>query len=158
MAGGLSPSFLPVVPEGYWALAPQIAILRRELWALFPDIPRARFGTIGDQDHAARESDHNPDQRRYVRAIDVPHVGSAFSRLDHLAEFFRKVGENDSQRMASGGYVIWNRRKASKASRWKWITYMGDNPHTTHLHLSVSRLPQYYGLNHPWNVRRALGQ
>lgn len=151
-------NILPAVPAGYWALAPQIAVLRRELWELFPDIPRARFGTIGDRNHDARKSDHNPDQRRYVRAIDVPHIGSAFSRLDHLAEFFRQVGATQSQRLAAGGYVIWNRRWASSSTLWKWSTYLGDNPHTAHLHLSVSRLPHFYSLAHPWNVRRALGK
>lgn len=150
--------FLPAVPTGYWALAPQIAILRRELWDCFPDVPRSAFGTIGDQDHSTRKSDHNPDQRRYVRAIDIPHIGSAAPQIDFLAEFFRQVGATDSQRLASGGYVIWNRRIASASTRWNWSTYMGESPHTAYLHLSVSRLPHFYGLVHPWNVRRALGK
>ena len=58
-------------PPGYWALAPTLAQLRRELLFAY-EAPASSYGTIADKRHQARKSDHRPDQRRYVRALDVP--------------------------------------------------------------------------------------
>ena len=139
-------------PPGYWALAAQVAQLRRELVGAYPAVPARRYGTIGDANHQSRQSDHNPDQRRYVRALDVPHVEHHGPPLDWLASFLREVGQAGSQRLNPGGYVIWDRRIASARSGWDWETYTGDNPHTANLHVSVSRLPQFYGLSARWNA------
>lgn len=143
-------------PEGYWALAPVIAQLRRELLEAFPGVPAAAYGTIGDDRHKTRKSDHNPDQNRYVRAIDIPQFKHEGPPLAETAEWLRQVGATGSHRLRQGGYVIHNRRIASERSQWRWTTYTGDSAHTLYVHLSCSRLPHFYKLDQPWNVRRAL--
>jgi hypothetical protein len=45
--------------------------LREQIDDSFPDRERASDGWIGDTRHAARKSDHNPDEQGWVRAIDV---------------------------------------------------------------------------------------
>ncbi len=139
-------------PEGYWALAGTLAQLRRELVTAYPAAPSRLYGTVGDADHQARKSDHNPDQRGYVRALDIPRVEHGGPPLELLASLLREVGERESQRLNPGGYVVWNSLIASGRTGWQWTTYTGDNPHTTHLHVSCSRLPQFYSLGHRWNV------
>ena len=143
-------------PAGYWALAPVLASLRRELLKAYPAVPASAYGTVGDQAHRLRKSDHNPDQRGYVRALDIPYIEHGGVPLPLLAEFLRQVGATQSQRLNPGGYVVYNRRTASARTRWKWSTYLGDDPHLRHLHVSCSLLPHFYVLNQPWNVASAL--
>ncbi len=45
--------------------------LREQFDDSFPDRDRTSDGWIGDTRHAARKSDHNPDEQGWVRAIDV---------------------------------------------------------------------------------------
>ena len=142
----------PVLPEGRWAVAPTLARLRFELLAAYPALRPAHLQTIGDADHRSRDSDHNPNDHGYVRALDVMNVDHGGPDLRRLALFLRLVGEGNSQRLNPGGYVIYDRRKASAESGWHWRPYRGDNPHTDHLHVSCSRKPAYYGLQHRWNV------
>lgn len=139
-----------------WLLAPVLLTLLRELDIGWPLRSRLHDGTIGDAAHQARKSDHNPDQNGYVRAIDVTQDVHNGPPMDLLAEFLRKVGETHSQRVTPQGYVIWQRRIASSRSRWKWVTYMGENPHTDHLHLSCSSRPDFYRLTAPWHVYAAI--
>lgn len=139
-------------PRGYWALAPTLGALRRELVGAYPAVPGRLYGTIGDAAHQTRKSDHQPDQRGYVRALDIPNVEHDGPPCEWLARLLRLVGEGGSQRLNPGGYVIWNRKIASDESRWAWKPYTGENPHTGHLHVSCSRLPQFYSNPAPWAV------
>ncbi|HZF59764.1 MAG TPA: hypothetical protein VEZ19_14980 [Rubrobacter sp.] len=138
-------------PPGYWALAPTLAQLRRELLFAY-EAPSSSYGTIADKRHQARKSDHRPDQRRYVRALDVPGAEHGGPPLRLLAMLLRLMGESGSQRLNPGGYVIHNHRIASEVQGWSWRPYSGDNPHVGHLHVSCSLLPQFYVLQHRWNV------
>ena len=45
--------------------------LREQIDDSFPDRDRTSDGWIGDTRHAARKSDHNPDEQGWVRAIDI---------------------------------------------------------------------------------------
>jgi hypothetical protein len=145
-------------PVGYWALAGTLAQLRLELVAGWPAVPWSAYGTIGDAAHQARHSDHNPDQRGYVRALDVPYTEHGGPPLELLALLLQKVGQAESRRLNPGGYVIWNRRVASARSQWNWTPYTGPSPHTDHLHVSCSLLPPFYDLGNRWNVVRELGK
>ena len=142
----------PALPDGRWAVAPTLARLRFELLAAYPALRPRDIASIGDARHQATDSDHNPDGRGYVRALDIHKIDHGGVPLEWLALFLRLVGEGNSQRLNPGGYVIYNRRKASAESGWHWRPYRGENPHADHVHVSCSRKPAYYGLQHRWNV------
>lgn len=122
-----------------WRLANSIAALRRDVNARWPSRDKTSDGTIGDAAHASRDSDHNPwivvDGVGVVRAFDcdVDGIDAAW-----YAEQLRLLGLAGDHRLTGGGYVIYNRRiTASDFSGWK--TYTGTNPHTGHVHVSVSQ-------------------
>jgi hypothetical protein len=56
-----------------WHLAPCLVALVRDADAVAPNRVRVSDGTIGDQYHAARTSDHNPDSTGVVSALDLTH-------------------------------------------------------------------------------------
>lgn len=133
-----------------------LAILRSEVDTAWPLRSTLSDGFIGDAAHKARHSDHTPNEDGYVRAWDVTRDDRHGPPLELLAAFLRDVGASGSQRLALGGYVIYNRRIASEHSEWRWIPYKGDNPHIEHLHLSCSRLAAFYLISRPWHVQEAL--
>lgn len=119
-----------------WRLARSIALLRHEVDVEWPNRSKASDGTLGDADHASRLSDHNPDSQGRVCAIDITHDPAHGCDAGELAEHFRRLGSVGDCRPK---YVIWNRRIASPSSAWEWRAYDGSNPHTKHVHLSVTQ-------------------
>lgn len=108
-------------------LARSLANLRAEIDARWPSRDRRTDGWIGDAAHQARESDHNPDSRGIVHAIDVDKDGidpneviSACARTDRPT-----------------AYVIFNRWIYSRSRDFDPRPYTGTNPHTDHLHISI---------------------
>jgi peptidoglycan hydrolase-like protein with peptidoglycan-binding domain len=110
---------------------------------------------IGDAAHCGGggTSDHCPNSAGVVRAFDIDADGI---RTAWLAEHLRKLGEHGDPRLNDGGYVIYNRRIASEVGQWRWRTYEGDNPHTDHIHVSVSEKASGYDKGSPWGVRSAV--
>lgn len=119
------------------ALVPSLVALRAEFDRVFPDRNRGSDGWIGDPAHQARPSDHNPDHRGLVHAIDVTTDLGEGARMqdavDHLAA--RK-----DRRLT---YIIFNRRIWSASHDWKPRPYTGDDPHTGHAHISADNIPAY---------------
>lgn len=109
-------------------LAPSLAALRSEVDERWPERDRASDGWIGDPGHAARVSDHNPDWSAggVVRALDVDADGINVRRL--LTEV---IGD------PRVWYVIHNRRIYSRTYDWRALAYLGSNPHTMHVHISL---------------------
>jgi hypothetical protein len=116
-------------------LVPCLVRLRADFDWLFPDRDKASDGWIGDPAHAARDSDHNPDERGLVHAIDVDRDlspnGDMQAFVDHL------VAREDPRLT----YIIFNRRIWSASREWKPRTYTGPNPHTGHAHFSADDTP-----------------
>lgn len=142
-----------------WRLAHSLAVLRGEVDLRWPGRSKISDGTIGDAAHASRDSDHNPwvlDSAHVgvVRAIDITADGI---EADTYAEHLRLLGEGGDRRLDDGGYVIWNRRIASATSGWQWRSYSGSNPHTSHIHLSVSRTPDGYDSDRSWGIGSTTG-
>ena len=107
-------------------------------------------GTIGNAEHAARSSDHNPwvivAGMGVVRArdVDVDGINAAA-----IVEALRKLGQAGDPRLAGGGYVIFNRRITTPDfSGWK--VYTGSNPHDHHFHVSFSLKVAGFDSNAPW--------
>jgi hypothetical protein len=121
-----------------WFLAPCLVVLRGEFNALSPGRDKRTDGSVGDEDHAARASDHNPDARGMVHAIDVDHTGPWPRGLTMHKIVRRLADEHRAGRDKRLTLIIYNRQKASVGSGWAWVDYDGSNPHTEHAHFSAS--------------------
>jgi murein L,D-transpeptidase YcbB/YkuD len=99
--------------------------------------PGIKIGTIGDQEHKARQSDHNPEADGSVDAADFM-LGPDFTEAD-AEKLIAALVRNRDRRIA---YIIHNRRIISSTVQpWKWRVYAGSsNPHTIEVHLSVNDL------------------
>lgn len=111
-----------------WRLAKSLEKLRDQLNTQFPFRSKVSDGSIGDQAHAARESDHNPNAQGVVTAIDITHDPAHGVDGNILSRELTK-----DPRMK---YVIWN-REIFKARTGQWEAYRGANPHNHHAHISV---------------------
>ncbi|HSC92969.1 MAG TPA: peptidoglycan-binding domain-containing protein [Gaiellaceae bacterium] len=137
-----------------WRVSKALLALRAEIDARWPNRDRRTDGTIGDANHCGpgRTSDHCPNPAGVVRALDVDSDGIP---AGWLAEHVRKRGAAGDARLANGGYVIFNRRIASWSHGWAWRTYTGQDPHTSHIHVSISRDASGYDGAGRWEVRGA---
>lgn len=117
-----------------WRLAQSLKVLRDEINAMSPLRSKVSDGTIGNAEHSARISDHNPNAAGVVCAMDItndPPHGIDSEKLANalLASRDRRIK-----------YVISNKKIASGAggpSPWQWRPYKGKNPHNHHVHISV---------------------
>jgi hypothetical protein len=111
-------------------IAPAAASILSQATALWPNRNRASDGTLGDQAHAARQSDHNPGHNGMVHAADLTHDPANGVDNNVLAEQVK-----DDPRVK---YVIWNRRIWNPSISRSWRPYTGSNPHDHHMHVSVT--------------------
>lgn len=113
-----------------WSLAPALDVLRKQVNERAPKRSKTSDGTIGDAAHAARKSDHNPDSRGVVTAIDLTHDPVNGADMNLISERLRLSRDFRIK------YVIWNRRYFSPKTNWNWTTYTGPSPHDKHMHVS----------------------
>lgn len=109
-----------------WTLAPALSALIREVNARWPHRSKASDGTIGDTAHAARKSEHNPDSRGVVRAVDITVAG-----IDKAALLKAVIGDSRVH------YAISDRKIYSRSNGWTPAAYYGANPHDKHVHISL---------------------
>lgn len=112
--------------------------LRLQIDDTYPDRDRTSDGWIGDTRHSARPSDHNPDAKGIVRAIDIDRDLAGKKKPDlmpDLADQIRHAAKSD-KRIA---YIIFNGKIASQRTLFRWVTYRGFNPHTKHCHISFTK-------------------
>ena len=113
-----------------YQIAPAAQAILDQATALWPNRNRASDGTLGDQAHAARASDHNPGHNGLVHAADLTHDPAHGVDCNTLAEHIK----NDPRVK----YVIWNRRIWNPSISRTWRPYTGSNPHDHHMHVSVT--------------------
>ena len=111
-----------------WHLAPSLVEFRAEVDKKWPKRSKKSDGTIGDTSHAARKSDHNPNSRGSVNAIDITYPGVD---PDVVIAAVKKH--------PSAAYVIFNRHIYSATDGWVKKPYTGISPHTEHLHISIKQ-------------------
>lgn len=117
------------------------AQLRKEIDRLWPKRDKASDGWAADARHiAAGVSDHIPDKRGIVHAIDVDKdLDPADKRASwDLAEQIRKIAVTDGRIK----YIIHMGQIASpkrnlKGRPWQWRKHDGD-PHMHHIHISFT--------------------
>ncbi len=111
--------------------------LRLQIDDSYPDRDRTSDGWIGDVRHSARTSDHNPDPKGIVRAIDVDRDLAGKKKPDFmpdLADQIRLCAKSDKRI----SYIIFNGKIASSRMGWRWRKYSGVNPHNHHCHISFT--------------------
>lgn len=127
-----------------WYIARSLDKLLAQLNALAPRRSKVSDGGIGDAAHDARTSDHNPIAGTgQVCARDFTHDPAGGLDCGSLAA--RLVGSRDARIK----YVIWNRQIWTPSVGWR--SYTGQNPHTSHLHLSV-KAGSLGDNTTPWNL------
>ena len=119
-------------------LAPSLKTLRDEINSRWPGRDRTSDGWIGDAAHSARASDHNPNGRRSVNAIDVDHDGIDCKALVSLLVKDPRVN-----------YVIHDGKIYSRVRGFK-----GSNPHTKHVHVSILQSRAAEQDTRPWGVTK----
>ncbi len=115
-------------------IAKSLDVLRNQINTLWPNRAKGSDGWIGDTAHAERPSDHNPDARGIVHALDITHDPVHGLDAGKLAEL---ILTKQDPRLK---YVISNRRIGSGPagpSPGVWRVYTGTNAHDKHCHFSV---------------------
>jgi hypothetical protein len=128
-----------------------LAVLRREFDMVNPRRDRSSDGWIGDAAHLARISDHNPDARGIVHAIDVDVDGVPMPRI--VAFIVARCRTGVEQRLQ---YVIFRRVIWSRSWGWTARRYTGPDPHTGHAHFS-SRYDGLAASGKQWGVSATFG-
>lgn len=110
---------------GRYRLAPSLDRLFTEVDQTWPKRDRRTDGWLGDTSHQRRKSEHNPDGRGVVHAVDIDIDGINVPRLLNAA-----IGH------PAVWYVIHNGKIWSRTYGWRPREYTG-NPHTGHVHISI---------------------
>ena len=114
--------------------------LRLQVDDSFGDRDRSSDGWIGNLAHQNSRSDHNPDAKGIVRAIDIDRDLSGKAKPDlmpYLADEIRRFAKRDKSKRIS--YIIFAGRIASPRLGWRWRKYSGINPHDKHCHVSFTK-------------------
>ena len=128
-----------------WHLAPALVQLRAEVNARWPKRSKRSDGTIGDAAHSARRSDHNPNSRRSVNAIDITASGVDVGAIITAAK------KHPSVRYIIYRGQIMNRDIGNFAPR----RYRGANPHTAHVHISIYQSRTAEQRRQSWGIASA---
>ncbi len=115
--------------------------LRNQINKRWPKRDKRSDGWIGDKAHAGRQSDHTPDDRGLVHALDIdadldPKDPGAAQRLANQIVAYAASGIPGANRIK---YVVFNDQIASgtyPTSMWKWRG--SGYGHMHHIHVSFS--------------------
>lgn len=125
-----------------------LTAILKEANRLAPSRSKAIDGTIGDAAHQAQgsASDHNPDARGIVHAVDVTHDPPRFDAHAHGEAIRVRCANGQETRVK---YLVSNDGKDRIAStvikltpgagfgrRWQWRRQSGTD-HASHLHISI---------------------
>lgn len=124
-----------------WYLAPSLHVGLSEVDQRWPSRDRTSDGTIGDEAHQSRQSDHNPNTRGAVDAWDMDVNGPDVGEVKRAFE-----------RHPSAHYWIHNRQMADADNDWRPTQYSGDNPHTSHVHFSIRQSANAENDRRPWGL------
>lgn len=119
--------------------------LRQQIDKAFPGRDKRSDGWIGDRAHQGRKSDHNPDKRGFVHAIDIdadlipwnPRASkkAAQELADQIVEYAAS-GRLGCNRIK---YVVYNDRIASGTYSRTWWQWRGKGyGHMHHIHVSFT--------------------
>lgn len=136
-----------------WRVAYSLETLRNQVNAKFPNRSKASDGTIGDESHQTRDSDHNPWVRArdsegreigIVTALDITNDPKNGVNSEALAQALK------ASRDPRLKYVISNRKIWNPSISDEWRPYNGTNPHDHHCHISVKSDAAHYDSRDQW--------
>lgn len=133
-----------------WTLAQALVTLREQINALWPDRDKTSDGSIGDEAHQARRSDHNPDEDGVVTAIDITDDDSVGADMRKLAESLR-VNKDERIKYVIHEGKMFSSYASGTYDAWTWRPYSGVNGHFNHLHISVWGDDRKY-INSDWRI------
>lgn len=133
-------------------LAPSLRDLRAQLNSIAPNRSKVSDGWIGNAEHAARSSRHNPNADGVVCAIDVTHDPAGGMDAWWLREALRVSGDTRIGVVISMGQIF-SSTPTSARPAWTWGRYTGANGHHHHLHVDVHPGGTRAGF---WNLSRDL--
>jgi len=91
-----------------WKPVAGVTVMRNQINKRWPDRDKRSDGVVGDLAHQARPSDHNPDSRGYVHAVDID---------EDL-----RGSKNDNIWLADQ-IIAYARMRRSGSSRLKYVVY-----------------------------------
>lgn len=138
-----------------WRPAKSLVVLKDQIIAAYPGVPKKNFGMIGDEKHRSRESEHNPDSNGVVRALDVPNDPAHGVYARQIAEEIAKSKDPRILYIISNSQIVRSYPR-SGTTTWKWAPYFGTNPHTAHAHFSVVKDPKLYDKVALWSLPKKL--
>lgn len=135
-----------------WRLAKGLEKLRAQVNEKWPNRSKDSDGSIGDEAHASRSSDHNPwvkdGAMGVVTGMDITHDPKSGCDSYALAEQLLRIKDPRIK------YVISNKKIASGTGQgqeaWKWRPYSGANAHNHHVHISIKPEKASYDNTSPW--------
>lgn len=114
-----------------------------------PKRSKVSDGSIGDQAHQSRASDHNPCKcHTAVCARDFTHDPAGGFDSYAFGDWLRLRCRAGKELRVK--YIISNKRIASPRENWIWRTYSGSNPHSKHIHISVVHGPENFNDKKVW--------
>lgn len=122
-----------------WKPVAGITTLRNQVNARFPKRDKASDGIVGDASHQARPSDHNPDSRGYVHAMDIDEdfgaKGDNMKFANQILDYCRQ-GRKGSERIK---YVVYEDKVASGTYSGNFWVWRGSGyGHQHHIHISFT--------------------
>lgn len=120
-----------------WRLARSLVQLLAEVDLAAPRRSRRSDGSIGDEAHRIRPSDHNPDADGVVHAIDVTDDAAGGHEAARFADWLRRTRDPRLKYVIDEGRIF-SRLPAGGRQAWSWGSYSGANPHSSHSHISVA--------------------
>lgn len=132
-------------------LSPALEQLRDQVNAAYPTRDKTSDGWIGDAAHAAGVSDHNPDYTAggIVRALDID--ADLRGTPDSWALAQALTADRRTRYVIHRGR-IWSNPAVYGPTAGSWNAYNGDNPHNTHLHVSVRHGAAWDADKAPWTI------
>ncbi len=123
-----------------WKPVAGVTVMRDQINKRWPNRDKRSDGIKGDDAHAARQSDHNPDSQGFVHALDIDEDlrGSKNDNVwlaDQIIAFAR-MKRPTSNRLK---YLVYEDRIASGTYANHFWTWRGDNyGHEIHMHISFT--------------------
>jgi len=137
-----------------WDPVAGVSVLRDQMNERFPNRDKRTDGIIGNAEHAARASDHNPlkrpapsgrGTRRLVHALDLDKdFGNKENGPDKLVDQILAECRKGTAGFERIKYVVWNDQVASGTYQDTfWVLRGSGYSHFDHIHVSFTQIGEY---------------